>query len=360
MILYADGFEHYGTGATGRGNMLNGAYGIVDSNVAPSTAVAARTGDTSVRIQPNGNRQWFTRVFSAAKAAAGFAVGLYVEDLPNANNTLGVAVGNPNFAANIDGSRAGRVCHFTVQTDGSIAVWKAGTNATLLGQTDPGVITAESWNHIQFYVEISDTVGYIELRVNGVTEYAGSDLDLGTDLATQLVFGVQLNTAFGTIHYWDDLVTWDTSGDLNKGTSIGPVRVVTVFPDGDFSPFDWGITGAGSGAEAVDDPDPDGDASYIEAAEVGDAAQFTLPTLPVDVEGILGVGIVHFGKQTSAGVTGVKTSLISEGEEEEAPETAYTAAYTYRDHIFETDPASDGVWTRESLEAAILRVERTA
>jgi hypothetical protein len=358
MILFADSFDHYGTGATGRNNMLNGAYGIVDPNVSPETTTA-RTGDTSLRFVPNGNRQWATRPLQAAEVALGIACGLYLVDLPNANNTVGIAIGNSNFAANIDGSRAGRVCHFTVQTDGSIAIYQFGTNAVLLGQTDPGVITAESWNHIQFYVEVSDTVGYIELRVNGAAEFAASDLNLGTDPATQIVLGVQLNTALSTVFYFDDLVPWDTSGDVNKGTSIGPVRVVTTFPGGDWSPFDWSVGGAATGAEAVDDPSPDGDATYIEAADVGNAAQFTMPTLPEDVEGILGVHVVHMGKQTSAGLTSVKTSLISEGEEAEGPEVPYTTAYTYRGHTFEFDPATAGFWTRESLEAALLRIERT-
>lgn len=360
-ILWADGFDHYGSGTTGRTNMLRGAWSAATSSEVSiqTSSPTARTGLGSLQTNTpaTSNPALATRSLPTGKTALGVAMGLYRGSLPDTGNVAGFCFGSAAF----DGGNftSGRIVTVTINADGSLNVYLGNSAGTLLDVTNPGTIVAGSWNHVEAYLVISTTLGYVEIRVNGETVSALSELNTGSDECTLLAFGKMRGVSNGGITHWDDIIAWDTQGGVNDDF-LGAARVYTTYPAGDLSPFDWAVVGAASGAAAVDDTTPDDDTTYIGASEVGEEARFSMPTLPDDVAGILGIWVPLLGKQEEAGITEVVVSMVSDvSGEDVGPTITLTTSYTYRGSMFELNPNGDEPWTKATFEAASLMVERT-
>ena len=341
-LLFADGFEHYGTGSTGRTNMLAGPYLELASTGQPSNA-QARTG--SLSLKGNTNNSWcFRRSTGVAKNELGVAVGVYYESLSGVRKVI-------DFQANTTA-----VCSITVSAAGAIQARVGGFNAaaTIIGETDAGLITASAWHHIETRILVDDVVGEVEIRVNGSTELFLTNVNLGANLVN--VVGHYMIT---TSPYIDDLIVWDTTGDVNN-TFFGPARVNTVFMSADTDVDDWSVTGAATGAEAIDETTPDGDTTYVSAAMVGQRSEFVPGELPPETEVIGGVYIPAMAKLASAGLGNFQLSIVSNGEVATGPDYPLTTAYTYWPSIFEKDPDGNKVWSKAAFEAARIRIEKTA
>jgi hypothetical protein len=338
-VIWADGFEHYGTGSTGIANMLKGLWSAVGGTGTngPVNGVA-RTGSHYAAINTNGAAS--RRAFGS-RLQVGIAFGIRFPSLPSDDRTL--------FSLNNVGNS--NVVTLIWNSDGSIGIYKGDHTGTLLATTEQ-VLTAATWHHVEILVTISDTAGAIELRVDNDPVAILADLDLDAVAVTQVVW--YCRAAGGVNHQIDDAVA-HTGDDF-----IGPARVLTSYLAADLSPFgDWTITGAASGAEAVDEAIPDDDTSYITAADAGDVARFLMPSLPADVSEIVAIHIPFYARQNEAGLTRVQTTLLSDAEAVDGAEHSLTPSYSYKEDAFNTNPATGGAWDKASFEAAILEVTRT-
>ncbi len=335
-VIWSEGWEHYGTGATGLANSLKGLWSVNLNNGIGSSV--PRTGTYYLDLGTNTAN---ARRGVGTRTQLGMAFGLRFPSLPSAA-MYWFAMKDVNNDA---------VLTLLWMTDGAIQIRKGNQAGALLDQTE-AVITAGTWHHVEAVVTISSTVGMIELRVDGIVQSVLTDLNLGSTPITQVAW--ESSTGFSTPPDIDDIVAH--TGD----EFIGPARVHTLFIEADGSPFgDWVITGADTGAEAVDELVPDGDTSYITAENEGDVARFLMPTLPVDVNEITGIHIPVMARQNEAGLTRIQTTLISAAEAVDGSEHAITPAYSYVDDAFSVDPATGEKWNRTSFEAATLEITRT-
>ena len=101
------------------------------------------------------------------------------------------------------------------------------------------------------------------------------------------------------------------------------------------------------------------DTTFIGSTNVNDVSEFDLDTLPPETANIKGVYIRLMGKLIAAGVGAVQVSLVSNSEVSLGPEITLTTTYSYFGGVHELDPDTELPWTKEGLEAAILRVEKT-
>lgn len=338
-IIWSEGFEHYGTGTgsnASRDRMLAGLWAELGTGNSLLSNGTARTGDHQYRIDNNNSAA--RRAFGA-RTQAGMAYGFrFNTALPS---------GDGYYHAFRNASNANMV-NIRFQSDGSIVV---RNGVTVLTTTDQ-VIFANTWHHLELICRVSATVGYIELRVDNVPVAILTDLNLGEVPMTQFRWyteGLQ-SSSFDI----DDIVC-HTGDDF-----LGPARVLTYYPAGDLSPFDWDITGAASGAEAVDEPIPDGNTSYIQAELEDDVARFTMPTVSDDITSIIGVQVLTFGRQSEAGSTFIKSAMHSGADIAEGIDHALNTSYNYKSDVFDFDPADGGAWDKASFEAASLSVTRTA
>jgi hypothetical protein len=123
------------------------------------------------------------------------------------------------------------------------------------------------------------------------------------------------------------------------------------------------VVGAANGFDAIDQVTPDGDTTYITAGIPGSPtpiSEFGMENLPAGVSAISGVVLVNFSRKTEAGVANVQMSAISGASETAGTDQPMTEIYTYRQDVFETDPASAAPFTPAEVDALLIKADRTA
>jgi len=356
-LLWCDGFDHYGTGSTGRTNMLQGVWAEINSGITPS-ATTPRTGTACLSTGTIlNNLAVARRVFPTANlATVGFGYGLYMAQLPAVSNVFGLA----QFR---DGGNTAQLS-FVLTTAGEIEVKRGGATGTLLAISAP-VVTAGSYQHFECRATCDDTAGAVEVRVNGVTVIDISGVDTrnsAAGLMTQVAFG---NISTGTnlsnvIPRFDDMFAWDTSGsEIND--FIGPQRAYLLVPDADTAADDWVPDSGVTGYTQIDEVPPDGDTSYIEAQSTpGDISEFALEDLPPEISAVTALYVTPMLRKLTAGTANVQVSMISNAAVAAGADRPITEVYTYWADVFPIDPDTGAPWTAAAVNAALLRLEKTA
>lgn len=293
------------------------------------------------------------RVLGGAKTTVGLASVFYFSALPTSNNSCRLF----QFR---DAANADQITIFA-QSTGTIQAFRGLVSASL-GVTASPAVVAEAYQHIECVVFFSQTVGTIEVRVNGVTVLSLAGLDtVQTSLVecSQVVIG---DSQGSTTLDFDDVFCYDDTGSFNN-TFIGDRRVLTLFPDANTVQADWTAVGAATGYECIDEANPDGDTTYITAGPPGSPgaiSEFGIQNMPAGISAINGVVVVEMARKTEAGVANTQWSVISGASETAGADKPMTEIYTYRQDVFETDPASAAPFTPAEVDALLIKVERTA
>lgn len=348
-LIWCDGFDHYGV----IGNLTEGVYAEVGSGFTLITT-NPRTGTHHIRSATNNTV--LRRVLGGAKTTVGIGAAFYLDQLPDVNSACNLF----NFH---DAANAAQVSVF-VQTTGTIRVNRGRSNGgTLLGETASPVITANAYQHVEVLVFFSQTVGTVEVRVNGVTVLSLSGVDT---VNTALVECSQVNIASsdGAVTVFidvDDLFCYDNTGSFNN-IFIGDRRVLTLFPNANTIQADWTPVGAATGFECIDETSPDGDTTYINATVPGSPgaiSEFGIQNLPAGISAVSAVVIVEMARKTEAGPANTQWSVISGASETAGTDKPMTEIYTYRQDVFETDPSSAAPFTPTQVDNLLIKVERT-
>lgn len=354
MLLWAEGFDKYGTSPNGgRDAMMTDAWGLVDDRHSISNS-QSRSGAYSLFCNGGvahlgGSYSRF--VFPTGKTSFGVGIAVAMVSLPSQSGWNGIAFvssGNSIIIA------------ILVNADGSLSIYNNGVS-TLIGVTDP-VIGTGGFYHIETKIVIDPVVGYIEIRVNGITEFILADVDLGDTPISGCRIGEKvLSSSSGSwianSIYWDDITLWDTEGDYNNDF-LGPTRVLTVFPEADTGQADWAVIGAASGVDAVNEIPPD-DGDYLTTDTIGAKTEFTLPDLPTEITVIRGIYVPIRAKLDDAGIGDVQVSFISNGEVITSDPIRLTPMSTYWGAAFDYNPDGNVEWDRAAFEAALIRIEKT-
>ena len=347
-LLWCDGFDHYGV----IGNMTEGVYAQV-ANVSLSTS-NPRTGTHHLSIQSSGTLR---RVLGGAKTTVGLAAAFYYASLPTQNNSTRIFTYH-------DAANSPQIT-IVLESTGVISVRRGTTTGTSLGDSGTPVITAETYQHIECVVFFSQTVGTVEVRVNGVTVVSISGVDtVNTGLVecSQVLIGGSSGGGGAAPVDIDDYFCYDDTGSFNN-TFLGDRRVLTLFPDADTIQADWTPVGSGTGFGAIDEANPDGDTTYISAGIPGSptpTSEFGMENLPAGVSAISGVVLVNMSRKTEAGIANVQMSVISGASETAGTDQPMTEIYTYRQDVFEIDPASAAPFTPSEVDALLIKADRTA
>ncbi len=339
MLLWADGFDHYGDDEA---KLLDGAY-IANPRGILST-VTARTGSRSLLLNANTGSAVtsISKSFGGALSVVGIGFGVYFVSIPSSLNF---------FTINDQSGTA--IVSLTRNADGSISLRRGSFTGTLIA-TSSSNFTAAAWSHAELKMVTDPIVGSFEFRINGNVVLKQENLNLGANNAASIEF-----YSSGTNGYYiDDFFIWDNTGDYNNDF-MGPVRVLTLFPDGNSTPDDWVPTGAATTYEAVDEAAPDDDTSYITGSTVDDESTFTLPALPPEIVSVKGVVMPIRAKLAAAGVGAVTPAIISGASRDDAHEINLTPAYTYWAAIFEEDPATLAPYTAAGFNAAVMSLKKT-
>jgi hypothetical protein len=347
-MIFIDGFDHYGV----IGNMTEGVY----AEVSPTSGLATTIVRTGTHALSFGAASRVRRVLGGPKTTVGMGAAYYLDALPTSND-------NQRIFEFRDTGNASQVT-IGVQSTGTISVKRGGVGGVEIGLTESPAITAEAYQHVEAMVFFSNTVGTVEVRVNGVTvlSLTGVDTVATSNVeCSQVVFsGGQGGGAQGG--RMDDVFCYDDTGSFNN-TFIGDRRVLTLFPDADTVQADWTPVGSGTGFGAIDEANPDGDTTYISAGipdSNGVVSEFGMENLPAGVSAISGVVLVNMSRKTEAGIANVQMSIISGASETAGTDQPMTEIYTYRQDVFEIDPASAAPFTPSEVDALLIKADRTA
>jgi len=350
-LLWCDSFDHYGTTTA---KMLNGAYADIAAGVSLVTT-NVRTGTYSMRVTANGpSSNIVRRVLGGPKTTVGLGMALWIPSLPPGNN-------EQKIFSWADATNTTQLVLF-LQSTGVLEVKRGGS--TSLGVTASPVIVSNAFQHIEALVTFSQTVGTVEVRVNGVTVLSLTGQDTCNTALTECsqvnICGSYSGSGFSSTDcYVDDLFCYDDTTSYNN-TFIGDRRVLTLFPDANTATADWTAVGAASGYLCIDEANPNEDTDYITAATVGLVSQFGLQNLPGGISVVNAVVMVERARKTEAGTANTQVSIVSGASTANGADKPLTEVYTYRQDVFQTDPATAAPFTPSGVDSLQFKVARTA
>lgn len=228
--IYMDGFDHYGTGASGVANMLDGAWAQIDPNGGPSIPpFGARTGTyalISCGADINANRY----VLPATKTVVYMSFGFVTGGLPVSNRS--------NYICNFNDSSNTVMAQLWVTSTGELQL----TDGTgdLLATTNGPVVVSSSWHFIE--LEFNQAGGTFTLRIDDASgtntaAISATGLTFANPVAQLDFVGIAVTSGFATT-WLDDLFIRDGSGTVNNGF-LGDRRVASLLADADTPVTGW-------------------------------------------------------------------------------------------------------------------------
>lgn len=353
--LWCDDFKSYGNTPA---FMLDGLYAQVACDLVedPDPLVAG-----NVLRLPNGvgSGRFVRKVLSTAQQTVGMACRLWMAALPPGAR-------NPCLFRFNDGANIEHVCIAVTSTGVIQALRSISGTAVLLGQTAGPVLTANSFSHLEVKVKISDTVGTVEVRVNGVTvlNLVNQDTAASADLTVAQVLLTNSDAddpTFGGSDiidvYFKDLFVWDTTGAHNNNFA-GSVNVVALTPSSDVA-LTWALSGGATGFSLINESPPV-DASFISAGSPPPAIdKMGMTNLPADVTTVRALMTLVRARKTDGGDGNLQVGLISGASVDLGADRPITTAFTYYSDFSEEDPATVAPWLPTAVDAANIQFNRT-
>jgi hypothetical protein len=374
MLLWADGFDHYGTDES---NLTDGVYASYGSAILSTTQFA--TGTHSLKIDDADSLSSLTnprKVLPSSTDKLGAMARFYLDTLPSADTATAIFDFMTNSALR---------AHVTVTIDsnGALRFYRGyyyglnGANGTLIATTDP-ILTAAAWNHIEVQVYLHDTAGWIRVAVNGVHRYEATTLDTKYDssecwsVANHIGYYTSVGGTYATPFYMDDYIIYDFEGDSAEETDfcpntdgdgiatnyIGELQCMYLPVNGDTAEDDW-VPSSGSDAYAMVDETTPNDADYISSTASGDLSEFALTDLPEDITYVRGLQLIGRLSKSDSGAAMIQFGMKSVAATDDADERPVTVEPTYWWDFINVDPNTSARWTRASLNAAWLRLTRS-
>lgn len=248
--------------------------------------------------------------------------------------------------------------HVRIAYSGSnLAVSRAGT----LLDVGSHVFAANVWNYVEVKAYVHDTLGYVEMRVNGIVDVLVENVDTrnaGTQGITEIRFGPQGGSTTGADRgSMDDLYVLDDTGPAPWNDFLGDCRVQVLRPNGagdkaEFTPL------AGTNWQAVDETTVggDGDTTYVAGNTPGMTDLYALGDLAGGRD-IAAVQVHTRMRKDDAGSRVARRVFKIDGTEYEGADFAPGDSYAPRWEQVVLNPATGLQWTVAELNALQLGVK---
>jgi hypothetical protein len=243
--------------------------------------------------------------------------------------------------------RAGGSNQVTFQWDGgSVLNALNGSTKIAFGKTN---FKTDKWFYVEMRVLISNTVGEVEMYINGVQEFSETGLDTqatGDAFVNEIAFGGALGQSCAI----DDIYIIDTNGSTNN-TFLGERRVEALLANGVGSNADW-TPSAGANWENVDDDPADDDTTYNHTDTTTNTDTFAFTDLSIITQDINGVQINALQRKEDVGSRGLASVTVSGATTEVGATKFVTDEYQYNYEIEELNPNTSTDWTPTTFNAA--------
>lgn len=239
---------------------------------------------------------------------------------------------------------------FSILASGAIEVTRAPS--TSLGTSAGGVVLNATWQHFRVAWTISNTVGVVQVWVDGVQVINLSSQD--TQNSNSASWQTLMVGSTGSINaYIKDLIVLDsdTSDATNDVTSItGVTKIHTSFPNGAGANTDW-TPSSGSNYATVDENPPNSDTDYVETTGANNDDSYAFPTTGISGT-IYGVQVSLFAKKTDAGSRTLAPLTRVSGTDYAGGTKTLAIAYRYLTHMWAENPNTAAAWDATGVNNA--------
>lgn len=360
MLLWIDGFDHYGTNGTQFSTVNLGAYDFIHAFSGFQIATMPELGGLGFRSVTNNST---------------FLTGILRKHLPSSygsGDTLGIGM-HVYFASHdganedtdygifqvYDVSNSAAVLTVTYTSTGVVQVRRGTNTGTIIATSDTNTLDAATLFHIEFQFGFHASTGTVEMRVNGEEWINETGLNtLGSPSPSSFGFFIMNSSSGEDIDlYIDNLYLYDTTGSYNNDW-IGEQRVYTVVPTGDTATEDWTLS-TGSDSYALLDEIPANTTDYIEASSVSDRTDVSLGNLPSVNISVKGVQVAVVAQKTDAGSGGIQVGIVSNSVDDLSSDQGLTQSQWLRYfHIVEEDPDTTAAFTAAGVNGLDLAMVR--
>lgn len=341
-IVWIEGFESYGDMADLRRGMVG-----PNSTTSGLAIVAGRYGGQALECNSATGGSIFLPVPPASTYIGGVAwrqssgLSLVAQEIISFR-------GLSNFGA------LSEHVSIDIESDGSIT---ANRTTTELGSSSAGVVSHNTWHYIEAKVFISNTVGTVDVYVDGssVLSLTSQDTQNNSNRDANIIavgfMGSNTNDS-----QRDDIYIADTTGLTNNDILVGPLAVETLTPNADgttnnFTP----LSGLDNYAMVDDGSSPDDDTTYVSSGTVSDQDLYAFSDMSgysQTIDSVVAVEpMMHLRKEHS-GARIVRTLARNGLTTTEGADQGCGTEYRYIREIYETDPDGGGAWDETAVNSA--------
>jgi hypothetical protein len=341
-LLFIDGFDHYTNilqkydTNPGSGGTLNSAY--------------ARTGTGGFQSTSSGGvcQKYLSSSTEHATLIAGIAL--------RRTATLNGSGRLLQFL-----SDTGSTIHATLNADstGKLRVTRGDYNATLLGSEAGNTLSVINvWHYVEVKILLSDTVGTVEVRVDGnttpVINLTGQDTK---NAGTKTVFdsiGIGSEGSFGNVNS-DDFYVCNGAGSVNNDF-LGDIKIDTLLPNNNgFSSALVGSDGNSTDNYLLVDEVPPNTTDYVSSATIDQKDTYAFSNTTV-AGTVMGVQINSFAQKNDAG-TRQMAHVTRRSIDYDSADMTVGQGFGYYRTLQETDPNTSAAWTTSGVDGAEFGVK---
>jgi len=343
-IIFMDSFDHYTTAAqaAAKGWTLGGPSHL--------DTVIKRTGVQSGRLQ--------YAACATLPVAVANGTAIYLHFAMYANATWPAP-----YICGVSGNPADQNQYQVAILTSSVGEVYARTHSgTIAGTvTAPGKFRQNTWNYFQVKFVVSDTVGEVEVYLNGELIIDVDTKDTKFDASTT-VTAVILNGGY-EIRVDDFVVNYNDGDGINDGF-LGEPRVVCLLPqtdavaagsNADFTPS----TGTDHGA-LVDEATPNDDTDYVSSSTLNHVDSWEYPALGYTGD-IKGVQMSLRAKKSDSGTRAIAAVTKPAATNRVHATNHYLGMtdYVYWKAIWDQNPEDSAAWEVADVDGAEFGVKVT-
>lgn len=341
-IVFQTSFDHYTT--------ITHRFNSVTVPASASIGAFGRNGTNGLRlVNPNANHR-VAKTLPAPLTDIYLGFAYKTSLLPNTGLSRTIAEIRDVGVTQVS---------MRLHSDGSMRVYRGGTTTDLLASLTGFAMLPNVFYHLALYARISNTVGFIQVRVNEVecANATGLDTQISANNSVSEIVLAHANEATNDnsyIAYFDDVVVRDD--DWVNDREVGCYFVTGAGANTDWTPN----TGTNHGA--ISEAAPDGDTTHNATSTPGH--KDTFPHQPCSTTAEIDAVIpLMFIEKTDAGTAKVAPVVRHSGTDHTATEEAAPSASSYEYHapkVYMENPGPTAAWTASDFNAAELGYERTA
>lgn len=236
----------------------------------------------------------------------------------------------------------------SVLTDGSVRAYRGtGGGATTLGTSATGLISSNTYFHLEAEVKVHDTTGTVRLFLNGnptpILDLSAQDTRNG-GTATITDIGLGSDRVGSVAVDFCDLVIRDGV------TQLGDVRVDYLPASGNGATNDFATNGSATAAQNVDETSPN-DLDYNYSSNPGATDLYDLADVSWSPANIYAVIEKVRARKSDAGTRSLIHAARSDGDDYAGAESALSTDTAYFHNVREVDPSTTVAWAEAGVNA---------